>query len=374
MKKLFKGLFKILLIGIILMCLVNALGILDFSDFMQISKEENKKYSNYYFNNLDEEEKRIYIKMAKTIEENKTEFKFLNIKDGDIDKKIDKVFNAYVNDNPEIFYLSNRYVTLTKTVLVFEYNSVIIQYDSTVDIEKGKEKINTAADDFLKGLIYSNMSDFEKEIAIHDKLVSKVKYYEYEKISEIPNIKHTAYGALVEHEAVCDGYSKAFKILLDKVGIENIIALGILQEESHAWNIVKIGNDYYHTDVTSDVLKENNKRYAIHAYFNLSDNEVLRTHEIDNNFELPVCNNDKYNYYIYTDNILKATDDISSRLKTIIRNNSNKEVLEFKDQGNSSSTKIIDTLYELDFDRWMTRGVTNIKYNKIDNMYVFKKF
>ncbi len=55
----------------------------------------------------------------------------------------------------------------------------------------------------------------------------------------------TPYGALVKKEAVCEGYARALKTILDKVGINTILVQGTHQSEGsaavpHMWNYVQI--------------------------------------------------------------------------------------------------------------------------------------
>ena len=374
MKKIFKFIVILALIGIILMCLARKLDILDFSDYREIPTEDIQKYSNYYFNRLSEIEKRIYIKISKSIENNKTNINFSNVDEENINQSIGKALTAYINDNPDVFYISNSYSVITKELFGIKLYTLKIEYDYTGDINQGKYDLNNAINDFLKGITTSKMTDYEKEIAIHDKLVKTVKYYDYKDIENIPNIKHSSYGALVEKEAVCDGYSKALKILLDKVGIENIVITGKLDGVAHAWNIVKIENNYYHVDTTSDDgIDKASDKYVIHAYFNVTDNEINKTHEINQEFELPKCNSNKYNYYTYNGYILKSYDSISSKLKTIVKSSQDSSVLEINTDGNTSLQRIIDTLYDLNFNMWQTKRVTNITYNKINDIYIFKK-
>ena len=49
-------------------------------------------------------------------------------------------------------------------------------------------------------------------------------------------------------ESVCEGYSKAYTMLLAKAGIESYLVSG----NNHMWNLVKIDGEYYQTDVTWD--------------------------------------------------------------------------------------------------------------------------
>jgi hypothetical protein len=60
----------------------------------------------------------------------------------------------------------------------------------------------------------------------------------------------TAYGALTEYYADSEGFAMAYKALCDTLGIECIVVRGSLDKSYHAWNIIKLGEAYYHVDVS----------------------------------------------------------------------------------------------------------------------------
>jgi transglutaminase/protease-like cytokinesis protein 3 len=66
----------------------------------------------------------------------------------------------------------------------------------------------------------------------------------------------TSCGAFVNGTAVCEGYAKAMKLLLDSQGIESLYVTGTATTSGgtggHAWNIVQIGNVWYDLDSTFD--------------------------------------------------------------------------------------------------------------------------
>lgn len=45
---------------------------------------------------------------------------------------------------------------------------------------------------------------------------------------------------------ICEGYAKGYNLLLKAAGIESFY----VHSNSHAWNIVKLGNQYFHVDTT----------------------------------------------------------------------------------------------------------------------------
>ena len=99
----------------------------------------------------------------------------------------------------------------------------------------------------------SGKSDYEKIKIVHDYLIDNVEYDTTVLGSNIYNI----YGALVSKKCVCEGYAKAFQYLMNELGIDNAIVIGTAtnsnnETENHAWNYVKLDNNWYAVDVTWD--------------------------------------------------------------------------------------------------------------------------
>jgi hypothetical protein len=89
----------------------------------------------------------------------------------------------------------------------------------------------------------SSLTDAEKALLLHDRLALVCEYdYTYSK--------RTSYEAIVEGQSVCEGYAKAYSVLLDQVGIESDYCDS--EKLNHAWNIVYIDGKPYHVDVTWD--------------------------------------------------------------------------------------------------------------------------
>lgn len=61
---------------------------------------------------------------------------------------------------------------------------------------------------------------------------------------------HTAYGALIEGKAVCDGYAEAFLLLCNAADIPCLLVSGTAEGIPHAWNLVFADGHWYHTDCT----------------------------------------------------------------------------------------------------------------------------
>ena len=109
------------------------------------------------------------------------------------------------------------------------------------------------------------VSEEEKELAAYNYLTENC-FYDFDAIWSA-----SAYGALVDGRAKCDGISLAMKWILEEMGISCMVISGTQPGETigHAWNIVCIDGTYYDLDVTNDVMSDDrNIRY--YGAFNVS--------------------------------------------------------------------------------------------------------
>ena len=103
------------------------------------------------------------------------------------------------------------------------------------------EKVNKRVQSVLKSLDLEDRSDYAKIKKIHDYIVNRVSY-------DQSYSKYTAYNAMVNKSAVCQGYA----LLFYKMATEADIPCRIVTSSSHAWNIVKLAGKWYHLDATWD--------------------------------------------------------------------------------------------------------------------------
>lgn len=333
--------------------------------------------SDFYFNTLTSDQKKMYTAVAiavKDIEQVAKIKGYVNNVDDDIVKDASCAMQAFFSDHPEAFYVDMQYEVYTIKSVFGKDIQIKLKYSSD-DKNIIKEQINTLnskIDSILSNLTAT--TDIDKEIQIHDKLCELVEYYSYTDINSIPLDKHSIYGALVKNSAVCDGISKAMQILLDKVGIENILVVGKV-DELHAWNLVKIDEEWYHLDATSNKSLKDNGRYIIHSYFNVTTDDILKTHTIQDKELLPEANSTKYNYYIYKNLYIKNLDDFSLKLQEIIKNNKNDKVLEFSTEQGMIDVpdKMISSLQSNKNSEYLSENLTKVSYYNILNSYIVKK-
>ena len=190
------------------------------------------------------------------------------------------------------------YVERADSLFVYE----AITEGKEIPPERFKAKtLKSRVEGILKYQIKEGMSDYQKELALHDYLVG---HCTYGFGSEEDQNEYTAYGALVDGVAVCSGYAAAMNLLLSCAGVENEFVVGTAtsegengsETENHAWNLVHIGNNWYHLDATwDDPLGE--KEILSHEFFNLSDEVIRKDHSWDTN-KTESCLSMDDNYYV----------------------------------------------------------------------------
>ncbi|MCR5657409.1 MAG: leucine-rich repeat protein [Butyrivibrio sp.] len=122
-----------------------------------------------------------------------------------------------------------------------------------------KANVNSCVSEIRKeGLVDSNNIG-KTIIRIHDWYTQKISY----GYSDAPrtndeayyNTAHTAYSALVEEKAVCDGYAQGYALILKELGIDCKVVTGTAYDKSlyaggHAWNMVYLDGQWYEEDTT----------------------------------------------------------------------------------------------------------------------------
>lgn len=204
-------------------------------------------------------------------------------------------------DNPELHEICTKAEGKQKKLTIPIEMEINFKYSDDVKILKNREKaVQDKTKEIIKKVIKSGMKDYEKELAVHDYIINNSKYDVRADKGSMPPVSNTAYGVLINKLGACVGYADAMKRLLNAAGIESKIIVGIGSNDGkrtgHAWNLVKIGGEYYHLDATwNDPITEDGSNSVRHTYFNLSDNQIKRNHEWDES-KYVKCNSTKLNF------------------------------------------------------------------------------
>lgn len=124
-------------------------------------------------------------------------------------------------------------------------------------------------------------SDYERLKYIHDWIVNNTSYSNNGTAS-----RNEADGPVVYGQAVCEGYSKAFMYFAQSLGYECVCVAGYADGD-HMWNMVKIGDTWYHVDVTWDDPISSSGPTLRYNYFLIGDSTIGSDHWLDNYFAVP---------------------------------------------------------------------------------------
>lgn len=338
----------------------------------RLSVESN----DYYYQTLTENQKKIYASVAESIQKFESEVEIPGYEYSDEDttnQDVELAVYRFLLDHPEVFYISDKYYISTTSNLFTTKVKITFTYliASQEELEEKITQIEEKIDSILAKIDLTS-DDFSKELAIHDLVGKNVKYYDYENIEDIPASCHTIYGTLMENSAVCDGFAKTMKLLLNRCQIDSIVVTGALKEESHAWNLVKLGEQWYNLDLTSNKsIYYNNRSYVIHAYFNITDEQILKTHRFDDKELLPVSESMEQNYFTRKEKRIEENDSFDTKFGTILKGNENEELLEFATNMKDVPSKIASALsYKYYNSEYVDPNSSKFSYYNVLNTYV----
>ena len=127
-------------------------------------------------------------------------------------------------------------------------------------------ELSEKIDSVLQSLdINDESSDYDVICAVYDYICANVSY-DYDNLNDSEYLlKYTAYAAMINKTAVCQGYSALMYRMLQQKNIDCRLIPG----SNHAWNIVAIDGVYYNADSTWDAGRDP-KNYA---YFLCGDSD-----------------------------------------------------------------------------------------------------
>lgn len=247
---------------------------------------------------LTETEKRYYRSIVDLIDSHNTQWTFSDVSFD----TIFKVYRAVRRDHPEFFWFSHqcngtRSVRGTQVTLTFKPRLE----DTLAQIPGMRRRLDTTAEGLIRSARRASSDLYGQVLYLHDYLVEHTDY-----LLNAPHC-YDAYGCLVLHRAVCDGYASAFQLLMQKLGVECGRVVGrstsrATGEGSHAWNYIRLSDGYYFVDVTWDdpVINGGTVRDNLsHDFFCLDLSEIRLTHSFEPDQFIPGTCGTKYDYYRY---------------------------------------------------------------------------
>ena len=144
------------------------------------------------------------------------------------------------------------------------FMDVVYMTDSAQEVA-----VSAAVSSLLGNLGVNSMDSYSKIKTIYNWICQNVSY-DYAHVGNTEYLKQfSAYGALIEGTAVCQGYAVLLYRLLLESGVDVRVIPGTGNGALHAWNIAELNGVYYNLDSTWDAGKD------LYGYFLCSENDFL---------------------------------------------------------------------------------------------------
>lgn len=249
--------------------------------------------------------------------------------------------DAFYMDHPSVFYVDFSAITIRITSDAKGYHLYMGPgryptyyaegFTSAEQVNAAIEKYNAALDNLVNQAAGLS-TDADKVTAIHDYIAktttyrSEVTLYEMynsgiKKAADSVGMIRTAYGCLVNHEGVCESYTRAFKAAMDRLGIPCVMIYGVYKHsdnvpEQHIWNAVEIDGQWYGVDVTMDDPINKKTQYSStgedgyenHEYLLVGEGKMAMQHfpagimsEANFEFSYPIMNDENQSTKLISD-------------------------------------------------------------------------
>lgn len=194
---------------------------------------------------------------------------------------IDDILVSAGNDYEKTLINAYRYSVYTNpSVSGFQINLEFTYIETKDQVEAVKTRVN----EILGQIITPGMTEVDKVKAINAYIVTHLQY-------DTSLVNYSAYDGLFQGKTVCQGYALLAYRMLTMAGLDARIVVGDANGGGHAWNLVKVGGNWYHLDTTWDDPVPDEQGRVLTTYLLLSDSQIEDTHTWDKS-HYPACTTD----------------------------------------------------------------------------------
>ncbi len=259
--------------------------------------------------------------------------------------------DAYMLDH-NLFYVDFDKLTLTKTgdTVTIGAGRESTYLQDGFDAENTDTAIAAFQDEVttIAAMADSEETLQEKVRAVYNAVIEKCTYA-LEQDAKPANIHYVrnAYGALVAGEAVCSGYARAVKAVLDEMGIKNVLVQGVYDDGTytgpHMWNAVRMDDHrWYMLDATmedglrnSTANADGSESYFREGYFRESYflvtglDELMQDYQPNGVISLSAASME----FAYPDLSVKEYEDLSSAFAVVSEAGDYNQMISYKGMG-----------------------------------------
>lgn len=228
-----------------------------------------KQMLPYHYSQLSDKQKKVYLSLRKAALNHDDSITVkASLEKEDIVELVDIIFY----EDALAFNVKGVTYGISSNKMIFNIKYSFKQESA----EKMMKKMDKVAEKVISKFD-EDTSTYEKILYIHDYIINNTVY------DESLNSAHSAYGAMVQGKAVCEGYARAFGYICSKAGIKtvNVVGKGTSpsgKTENHMWNKVYYNKKWYDIDLTWDdpvsIYVENSN----YDYFMCGSKDFSKTH------------------------------------------------------------------------------------------------
>lgn len=209
---------------------------------------------------------------------------------------INDLVESVIDSHPELFFVNG----FGGTSYTFEGTAPDIGYITKIEIKifddipedmdliSETAAMETTAQEIADTIIPESADAVDTALLIHDYIIKNSEYdtdgLNYETENKKATLIHSAYSNIMQGKGVCEGYSKSFNLIWQKAG-HPTTQYARSNKMGHLWNIVPIGDTWYHIDLTFDdpisALTGYDSDSCLHNYFMLSDETISELKHYD---------------------------------------------------------------------------------------------
>jgi len=280
-------------------------------NLIELNNEFTANTRLFFYEQLNESEKIVYQLILNGLVAFEQE---ILIENSDTDQ-IHDIFRRVLYDNPQLFWVSGAATTTIRTPIVGTAYAIFkpTYSHSTETILQMQQQIEYVVEEFLSQ-VPSDLSEVELVRHVYEFIIRSTEYDLESK--ENQNI----YSVFVNQSSVCAGISRAAQLLLNRLGIFATYITGVAyvpgqssEPINHAWNLVKIGGEYYYLDVTWGMPtfseEPNIVIDVIYDYLLVSGDFLYNTHTVSEHITVPTVNSLTHTFFYLNNMFWNSIDE-----------------------------------------------------------------
>lgn len=243
---------------------------------------------SYYYDQFDENARHLYDDLLLAVQA-------VDLSDADYESVPQVMYSGlssdqlrdtvymFAYDHPEYFWLQNSYQYGYGWTGNYVQLNIYPDYQNGAERQAAKAQIIEIGQNYIDGALEFD-TDYERADYLTKQLQEDISYQK-------GDLDQSLASAFLQKKTVCAGYTKAYSLLANAVGIDTITLFGV----NHGWNATKIAGRWYHNDVTNSLFlycDDEMEHFDVYAtHYTVTDNDGTETrYDMHDLF-----------YYYYTD-------------------------------------------------------------------------